>query len=180
MANKKWLRIVVPVLIVAIVAGLWLSKDLGRKEADKKLAAITKDNPDFVLEETSVNLSAYQAHGLPVILDFGAEDCPPCQVMRPALEASYEKYMGHAVIKFFDVWKHTSAANDYPVRVIPTQVIFDKEGKPYVPSEETRKSGLEFLEYNRRDSEEHALTVHEGMLTEEQFALILKDLGVSL
>lgn len=176
--SKKWLRIIVPVLILGIVAGAWLIKDSQRLEERRRQEELAKDNPAYILEETSVNLAAYQEHKLPLILDFGAEDCPPCQQMRPALEAAHEKMLGKAMIKFFDVWKHPAAAGDYPVRVIPTQIIFNPDGTPYEPSEATSKA-LNFALYSSRETEKHVLTVHEGMLSEEDFALILADMGVT-
>lgn len=178
MNNKKWLRIIVPVLILGIIGGVWLVKNNQRALAQAKQEELVKDNPEFILEESSVNLEGYLKHKMPVILDFGAEECPPCQQMRPALEAAHQKTIGKAVIKFFDVWKHAGLGSDYPVRVIPTQLIFNPDGTPYEPSEATAKA-LKFAMYNSRETEKHVLTVHEGMLTEEHFAMILADMGVS-
>ena len=176
MNTKKWLRIVVPVMILAVVGGLWLIKnDQEQKKASQQLAVA--GDPAFVLEETSLDLAAYQAHQLPVILDFGAEECGPCQIMRPDLEKAHQQMLGKAVIKFFDVWKKPELAADYPVRVVPTQVFFRADGSPYVPSEAVIAKGLNFSAYDHRDTGEHLLTVHEGILTYEDFELILQDMG---
>lgn len=177
MKKSTLLRILIPVLILVAIGALYLSKDNQRKQEAERQAILTKDNPAFILEETSVDLAAYQAHKLPLILDFGAEDCPPCQIMRPALETAHEKNLGRAVIKFFDVWKHPEAAGDYPISVIPTQVLFNADGTPYTPSPDVQRAGLNFDIYHKTGTEEHALTVHVGILTEEQFELILKDMG---
>lgn len=176
--SKKWLRIIVPVLILGIVAGAWLIKDSQRLEERRRQEELAKDNPAYILEETSVNLAAYQEHKLPLILSFGAESCVFCRQMHPALEAAHEKMLGKALIKYYDLDKHPAAAAEYPVRVIPTQVFFNPDGTPYEPSEATAKA-LNFALYNSRETEKHVLTVHEGMLSEEDFALILGDMGVT-
>lgn len=177
MASKKLLRILVPVLIVAAVAGIWLYKDHQTKAEALRQRALV-DDPAFVLQETSFDLAAFQAHKLPLILHFGSDDCPPCQAMRPALESTHQKMLGKAVIKYFDVWKQPELAMDYPVRVVPTQVFVLADGSPYEPSKSVEDSGIEFLTYEDRETHEHKLTVHEGMLDEAQFQLILNDMGV--
>ncbi len=178
MTSKKTLRILVPILIVAVVAGIWLYKDhQDKQEAARQL--VTAGDPAFVLQERSFDLAAYQAHQLPLILHFGADDCPPCQEMRPALEATHQKTIGKAVIKYFDVWKQPELGGDYPIRVVPTQVFILPDGKPYVPSAAVEESGLQFQIYEHRDTGEHALTVHEGMLDEAEFQMILNDMGLA-
>ena len=86
---------------------------------------------------------------------------------------------GLAIIKFVDVWVNTSAANDFPVQVIPTQVIINADGTPYVPSESMEESGIKFSMYTYKDTGEHAFTTHQGGMTEEQMRAILTDMGVA-
>lgn len=177
MKSKKMLRILVPLLILAVIGGIYLVKQ--NQERAKAAAQLDlAGDAAFVLEETTFDLAAYQAHGLPLILDFGAEDCVPCQQMRPALEAAHEGSLGKAVIKFFDVWKRPELAAGYPLRVVPTQAFYLADGSPWMPGEELKDSGLNFSLYNHQDSGEHALTLHEGMLDEEDFRLILADMGM--
>ena len=52
------------------------------------------------------------------------------------------------------------------------------DGSPWMPGEELKDSGLNFSLYNHQDTGEHALTLHEGMLDEEDFRLILADMGM--
>lgn len=177
MKHKTLLRILVPLAIVALIAGIFLIKDGQRRQEAARQAALAGGNPAWLLEETSVDVDSYKAHGLPVILDFGAEDCPPCQVMRPALEKAHEENLGLAVIKFFDVWKHPELAEGYPIQVIPSQVLFTREGSPYTPGDKVLAAGLQFDFYNHRDTGEHAMTVHVGILDEDDFRLILEDMG---
>ena len=89
----------------------------------------------------------------------------------------YEEMKGKVVIQYTDVWANPEAAQNYPVQVIPTQIFFDKEGKPFVPSDKLKKS-IGFTLYSSRDTGEHVFTVHQGGLTEEQMKEIFREMGV--
>ena len=69
------------------------------------------------------------------MIDFGADSCIPCKEMAPVLKELNEELRGKVIIKFVDVWKYQSLAEGYPISVIPTQVFFDKDGKPYTPKD---------------------------------------------
>jgi thioredoxin 1 len=58
--------------------------------------------------------------------------------------------------------------------VIPTQIFFNADGTPYVPSDDL---GIEFGFYRMKDTQKHVFTVHQGGLTEEQMRNILADMG---
>lgn len=64
-----------------------------------------------------------------------------------------------------------------PVQVIPTQVLFNADGTPFVPSDELAKE-IQFDMYSHKESGEYIFTVHQGGLTEEQMWAILKEMGV--
>lgn len=138
-------------------------------------AAQTKG--DFTLEtKRALDFEAIFKLKLPVIADYGSEGCGPCRKMFPALKSANEKYKGRAVIKFADVWKHSDAAADLPLQVIPTQFFFTAEGKPFVPSAKL-DAKFKFMRYKDK-SGKHTLTAHQGGLTESDFDEILKEMGV--
>lgn len=141
-------------------------------------APVAANDPNFTLHTDKIDLEVLSAYKLPMILDFGSDDCIPCKEMAPVLEAMNTEMQGKAIIRFVDVWKYTNGADGFPVQVIPTQVLVTAEGKPYVPSEEMQSSGIRFTMYSMKDTNEHVFTVHQGGLTEEQMRLILKDMGV--
>lgn len=66
---------------------------------------------------------------LPRILDLGADKCIPCKEMAPILAELKKEYDGRAIVDFIDVWKNPGAAEPYGVRIIPTQIFFDRSGK---------------------------------------------------
>jgi thioredoxin 1 len=66
---------------------------------------------------------------LPRLVDLGAGKCIPCKRMAPILEALREDYAGAVNVQFIDVWKDAQAGKPYGIRLIPTQVFFDRTGR---------------------------------------------------
>jgi thioredoxin 1 len=69
------------------------------------------------------------ANGTVTMIDLGAKACVPCKMMAPIMEKMEKKYAGKAVIHFYDVWKDREPAIRFKIRVIPTQIFFDKDAK---------------------------------------------------
>ncbi len=65
----------------------------------------------------------------PRLVDLGATSCKACKALAPILDALREEYKGRLDVEFIDVWKNRNAGQPYGIRVIPTQVLFDKDGK---------------------------------------------------
>lgn len=66
---------------------------------------------------------------LPRLVDVGADKCIPCKKMAPILAQLRTDYAGIVTVDFIDVWKDSDAGKPYKVRLIPTQVFFDRDGK---------------------------------------------------
>ena len=124
----------------------------------------------------SIDLEALKSHGLPIIIDFGSDFCIPCKAMAPVLKTMNSEMQGKAIIKFVDVWKHSEAADGFPIQVIPTQVLINADGTPYIPSDDI---GIKFNMYSSKDTGKHAFTVHQGGLTDKEMRAILADMGVA-
>jgi thioredoxin 1 len=70
---------------------------------------------------------------LVTFIEIGAARCIPCKAMQPIMKAVEEEYKGQVKVVFHDVWttKGRDDAVKYNIRIIPTQVFLDKNGKEY-------------------------------------------------
>lgn len=107
--------------------------------------------PDFALKDLSgemVNLSDYAGH--PVLINFWATWCAPCELEMPAIETRFEKYSPNLIVlavnfdepeelvqEFVDKLSLTfevlmdhdgTVQNLYMVRGYPTSIFVDTEG----------------------------------------------------
>ena len=66
-------------------------------------------------------------------VELGSVNCIPCKQMQPVMKAIEEKYGTQIKVIFYDVWKadHKHYAQKYGVRLIPTQVFLDADGKEF-------------------------------------------------
>ena len=68
---------------------------------------------------------------LPKLVDLGSKKCIPCKKMAPILEKLTREYAGKFDLEFIDVRleENAQAAEDYKIKLIPTQVFLSPEGK---------------------------------------------------
>jgi len=67
--------------------------------------------------------------GKPTLVDFGANSCQPCRLLRPVLKEIDKEVSTKAQILVLDVYKYQKLASEYKVMLIPTLVFFDAKGK---------------------------------------------------
>ncbi len=84
--------------------------------------------PSYALDEP-VAIPEVPVKGMVTMLDIGADRCIPCKMMAPILKELETEYQGKAAVVFIDVWKHPEQAKKFGIRMIPTQVFYDKDGK---------------------------------------------------
>lgn len=65
----------------------------------------------------------------PKLVDLGADKCMPCIAMAPILEELKRDYADTFQVEFIDVWKNPDAGKTYGIRLIPTQIFYDAQGK---------------------------------------------------
>lgn len=66
-------------------------------------------------------------------VELGSVNCIPCKQMQPVMKAIEEKYGAQVEIIFYDVWKpeQKKYAQEYGIKLIPTQVFLDENGKEF-------------------------------------------------
>jgi len=68
-------------------------------------------------------------NGKPTVLDLGAGKCIPCKMMVPILEELKKEYAGRLNVEFIDVWQNPIAGKAFDIKIIPTQIFYNNEGK---------------------------------------------------
>lgn len=66
-------------------------------------------------------------------VELGSVNCIPCKQMQPIMKSIEEKYLGQVKVVFYDVWKEDQKkyATQYGIKLIPTQVFLDANGKEF-------------------------------------------------
>ena len=111
------------------------SRDVSPKPPPKKTEAASPEE-NVVRTKTDTPKAKPQTINespkvLPKLVDLGAKKCVPCKMMAPILEELSKDYKGKLVVKFIDVWENRSAAQEYGIRSIPTQIFYDENGEEF-------------------------------------------------
>jgi len=64
-------------------------------------------------------------------VELGSVTCIPCRQMQPVMKSVEEKYKGQVKVVFHDVWKDKKPAQQYGIKLIPTQVFLDENGQEF-------------------------------------------------
>lgn len=175
MKRSKLFRAGLIAAVAVAVLAVWGVKQAQDKAAAQAAAEAEAANA-YPLTAESIDLETLTAQGLPVVIDFGADWCPPCREFEPIFEDLYSRTQGKAILQYVDVDESADTAAQFPVSAIPTQVFYAADGTPYVPSADVSVS---FDMYADKDNGAHIFTVHQGSLTEAELTSILTDMGAT-
>jgi len=124
--------IIILLLVIAVVTVIGIKN---RNKEETKLSGCTENicslptEQESLLQTKTVIEKVDIKKTLPKLLDLGASKCVPCKMMAPILNDMKETFSEQLEVVFVDVWKDQSAGNEYGIRVIPTQIFFDSDGK---------------------------------------------------
>lgn len=123
-------KIIVIVSLVFLVAVAFTAKYLSRENPQTSALKnnLVQNNPDSSQPAPqSANISSPKK--LPMLIDLGADKCIPCKMMAPVLEELKRDYSNKFKVEFIDVWKNPDEAKKFNIRLIPTQIFLDADGK---------------------------------------------------
>ncbi len=69
------------------------------------------------------------AEVLPRLVDLGSTTCVPCKEMAPILEELSVTFADQLTVEFIDVRSNPKAGEPYNIRLIPTQIFYDRQGR---------------------------------------------------
>jgi thioredoxin 1 len=66
-------------------------------------------------------------------VELGSVNCIPCKQMQPVMKAIEKNYGEQVKVIFYDVWtpEQKKYASQYKIKLIPTQVFLDENGKEF-------------------------------------------------
>jgi thioredoxin 1 len=136
------------VLSIALFIGVACSHEEKKTPAGKNARAVG---------DTAQASSKTEKQGVKPLVTFveiGSVRCIPCKKMQPIMKEIEQEYAGKVKVVFYDVWTPEGKpyGQKYGIRVIPTQVFLDKNGKEYFR--------------------------HEGYFPKEELVKVLKQKGV--
>jgi len=110
-----------------------------KKQQNEILAVKTDDQSKTAIEKiTEENKSSAVKDDIKkqsniTFIEIGSVNCIPCKMMQPVMKKIETNYKDNVKVVFYDVWTKEQAhfAQVYNIRVIPTQVFLDKDGKEY-------------------------------------------------
>jgi thioredoxin 1 len=88
-----------------------------------------KSNNQAASGQSQMDVKSKQIAKLPMLVDLGKGTCIPCKKMKPILEELEKEYKGKAIVKVIDLRYEPKESDKYKIRLIPTQIFFDAEGK---------------------------------------------------
>lgn len=125
--NKKsipWLKVGIVLLILVSIIAVYLFKNL---------VTSNQSAQDGLKNSSSMQNSQGTAKALPKLVDLGSNSCIPCKQMAPILAELKKDYSGVVDVEVVDVYKEEEKTRVYnrkhTIRVIPTQILFDANGK---------------------------------------------------
>ncbi|MGA2916050.1 MAG: thioredoxin family protein [Sedimentisphaerales bacterium] len=126
-----WKIIIVLILASSVVAVVLLKNSCPcelRRVENKNQPVVKSVEPNHSSLEMTIKV-VDPVKKLPRLVDLGADKCIPCKMMKPALEELDKEYKSKLQVEFYDVWKEPAFAQQYAIRVIPTQIFFGLDGK---------------------------------------------------
>jgi thioredoxin 1 len=146
---SKAYRVIVVLALAGAVAGVLAMRNRKAKPGDTPLPS--QAQPAGVV---ATGAGTAQVRPLPRLVDLGAGQCAACKMMAPILVELLRDYGDRLIVEFIDIREDEGATEAYGIRLIPTQIFYDRDGKE--------------------------LFRHEGFISKQDILTKWKELGVDL
>jgi thioredoxin 1 len=90
---------------------------------------LPKPPPPPMEASTADAFQAALKSGRPTVVDFGSNNCPPCIRLRPVMRALKDAHKDRINVLFLEVSANRDLAMSYKVRLVPTLIFFDAQGR---------------------------------------------------
>jgi len=117
--NQKYQFYLLTVVILFLQFTMNCSKE--------KIEAKTDGSQTTVMAKSDSTTSTAEV----TFIEVGSTKCIPCQKMKPILKAVAHDYGDQIDVIFYDVWQDKAPAKKFGIRLIPTQILLDKNGKEF-------------------------------------------------
>ncbi len=125
---KNLTKSILPILFVFILFSCNSTSNKDTKENDTKTDTLFQQSEIGITELTEAHFETFIQSGT-VLVDFYADWCKPCKIQAPIIEEVQKELAGKIKIGKINIDNHSSVANQFGIRSIPTLIIF-KNGKP--------------------------------------------------
>ena len=171
------LKAIIILLVILLACGVFIIKktttgDVASFQSNVDAAASDLQSDREELELEGFTADMIKNNDKPMIIVMGESWCQPCLRMMPDLR-DLSASVDDISIKYLDLEKNPEAFSVFPIRVTPTIAVFMENGVPFTPPDD---SAIDYLLYTYKDNGEHALTIHEGMLTRAQLDMMIEDI----
>ena len=124
---KRFSLILTVLITVFFLLGAYLQEGEEEKDNQSDKSKVTQTGV-IVTNNLELDFSEHKV----TFIELGADRCIPCRMMQPIMKEIAEEFAGQVQVVFYDVWKDPRPARKYGIRLIPTQVFIDQDGKEFL------------------------------------------------
>ena len=123
---KRFSLILIVLITIFFLLGAYLQESEEKKDNQSDKSKLTQTGV-IVTNNLELDFSKHKV----TFIELGADRCIPCRMMQPIMKEIAEEFASQVQVVFYDVWKDPKPARKYGIRLIPTQVFIDQEGKEF-------------------------------------------------
>ena len=173
--DRRLIKAAAIIIVILLIAAVYVIKNSGsiapmQSSIDENAGVLQSGRENLKIQDFDPSMVTESE--IPMIIVIGEDYCQPCLRMLPDL-SELHRTVEDIEIRYMDLEENEAAFDYFPIRVTPTIAVFEAGGKPFSPPED---SAIDYILYSYRDSGDHALTIHEGMLTRGQLEKMIEDI----